>query len=284
MIFYRKILKASMAFSCFLILISCSSNPSKSSYGCVEGDCKNGYGVYKDSDTWGGRFPRFLVSTYEGGFLNGKKHGAGQITCAASVKTCLVDKWYYPIHLDGIGRYRLVGTWKEGEMHGVFEEFYKTNENRKKGVEKYTDVGKHIFVNGKQRKTKIDSKTLAKIKRLRSANASDFDKSLASAVDFFERNKKPIGVVVGKVASLAASNSPTRVGDTNTKWTLIKAKQKVFGDAGEKIYHIKCLPTGELTTVNFSIHSPTGKTNYSAGFASLNDNLDSAAKEACRIS
>ena len=90
-------IKKLLSLSLFVILLMMNSCGKK--YGCIEGDCENGYGIFEDE--W--------IGTYTGEFKDGEYHGEGTLD--------------YRIFEDGRNNYqgttkKKSGNWKNGQLHG----------------------------------------------------------------------------------------------------------------------------------------------------------------------
>ena len=123
---------------------------------CVSGDCKNGYGV----ETWGPG--EWEGDRYEGGFVNGKRHGKGVYTFAngsryegdyrngyrhgKGVYTFANGARYEGDYVDnkrhgkGVHTFadgaRYEGDWVKGEMHGMAKALIRRPISAMKGVSK----------------------------------------------------------------------------------------------------------------------------------------------------
>mgnify|MGYP003673311429 CR=1 FL=1 len=105
---------------------------------CIDGDCVNGKGTFKDE----------YENTYIGGFKDGKKHGVGIFSYYADDAT-YVGKWKNDkFHGQGIldyGTFKREGEWKNGELNGkgIYTSGKKKyvgefKDNRKSGQGTYT--------------------------------------------------------------------------------------------------------------------------------------------------
>lgn len=81
-------------------------------YGCVSGDCDDGYGVYYYEGEWKG-------DVYRGNWKNGKRHGSGKYTFASG--TVLDGDWEYGDFIDEDNNLNFSnnGDWK-GNGTGFF--------------------------------------------------------------------------------------------------------------------------------------------------------------------
>ena len=128
-----------LTLTCILLLgVGCASAPidrypyDRSTSGCVQGSCSNGYGVYVYPDD----------DVYKGGWKDGKRHGQGT---------------YYYVDRGSWSRARsATGPWMNGKRHGKFTYVNADGYRRTQYWYNGEDVGSRV---GKCR----DAKTLTNL-------------------------------------------------------------------------------------------------------------------------
>lgn len=109
---------------------------------CFEGDCQNGYGELEESKT-----------TYKGEFLNGKKHGYGELTSIDSPSFYKGDFFNDEIHGKGEfffgGLEQYSGDFEDGIIDGNGKYVFKDGSYYEGGFlkGKLTGTGTFVFVN-----------------------------------------------------------------------------------------------------------------------------------------
>ena len=97
---------------------------------CIDGDCVNGKGTFKDE----------YENTYIGGFKDGKKHGVGIFSYYADDATYVGEWKNDKFHGQGTLDYKTFkreGEWKNGELNG--KGIYTRNSGKEKYVGEFKD-------------------------------------------------------------------------------------------------------------------------------------------------